>query len=138
MVFHTYDGGESWSDGERFGTSPRSLFFLDKDQGWIGGGSGLIAKYDGTVEISELIKPFIMSFGFQIPARDQLLIKFSQKPEDAYQLSIYSSDGKVVFNSLRMYSSVQTSMNISMLPTGSYFLQIKNKKGSNALKFVKH
>ena len=64
-------------------------------------------------------------------------IKFSQKPEDKYQLSIYSIDGKVVFNSLRMYSSEQTSMNISMLPPGSYFLQIKSNKGINTLKFVK-
>ena len=137
MVFHTYDGGESWSDGERFGTNPRSLFFLDKDQGWIGGSSGLIAKYDGTVEISELDQSLPDVVLFPNPAGDQLQIKFSQKPEDKYQLSIYSIDGKVVFNSLRMYSSEQPSMNISMLPPGSYFLQIKSNKGINTLKFVK-
>ena len=121
-VYHTLDGGITWSDRVDFGlgmATGRSLFFLDENQGWMGGGYGLIAKYSGTVGLAETGRHNNSVTVFPNPARDVIQI-FSHHDEDIDQVRIYDQMGKLVL----IKSAGFESIDISNLSPGFYIVEI--------------
>jgi hypothetical protein len=94
-----------------------------------------ITKFDfetTMLGVSEIDKKFDFSI-YPIPAKDDVNIRSERKIKSA---SIFSMDGKRVYN---IEKQDIKNINVSMLPTGTYFLQVKDEKGnSNQTKFIKN
>ncbi len=66
------------------------------------------------------------------PARTQLNIRFEKV--DSYQISMYSIDGRLVFN--EKTNNAQHSINVESLNKGIYLLKISDEKRSKIVKIV--
>ena len=74
------------------------------------------------------------------PAKDLLYVKLPTSVTGIIQISVMESNGKVILKSQEEFSIVShTGLNISLLPVGLYFVQIKDDKGTilKTLKFQK-
>ncbi|MCS3871120.1 hypothetical protein J3D55_004036 [Chryseobacterium ginsenosidimutans] len=94
-----------------------------------------ITKFDfetTMLGVSDIDKKFDFSV-YPIPAKDDLNIRSERKIKSA---SVFSMDGKRVYN---IEKQDIKNVNVSMLPTGTYFLQVKDEKGNiNQTKFIKN
>ncbi|MCD4723691.1 MAG: T9SS type A sorting domain-containing protein [Bacteroidales bacterium] len=137
-VYHTHDGGITWSDGERLGSYARSIFFLSEDQGWIGGSSGMIVTYDGIVGISESISEDQNILIFPNPTQRVLFVQVLDGSNADITISVYNMEGKIVLQSIENGDTNPVSLDVSQLPAGTYLLQTTSTENQQILKFVKH
>ena len=138
LVYHTHDGGITWSDGERLGSHARSIFFLSEDQGWIGGSSGMIVTYDGIVGISETAYEDQSIFVFPNPTQGELFVQMLDGNNADVRISVYDMEGKIVLQSVENGDTNPISLDVSQLPAGAYLLQTTDTENQQMLKFVKH
>ncbi|MEN8224795.1 MAG: YCF48-related protein [Bacteroidota bacterium] len=137
-MYHTYDGGISWSDGESFGSHPRTLFFLDADRGWTGGSSGLIATYDGTVDVNEVVSGAFEIAVFPNPAHKIIYINTVNHDTENISIGIFNMEGKLVLNTTQSPGDNRCSVDISSLASGTYIIKASSEKGQYAEKFIKY
>lgn len=82
--------------------------------------------------VNDIAKKFDFSV-YPIPAKDDLNIRSERKIKS---VSVFSMDGKRVYS---IEKQDIKNINVSMLPTGTYFLQIKDEKGNiSQTKFIKN
>ena len=138
LVYHTHDGGITWTDGERLGSYARSIFFLSEDQGWIGGSSGMILTYDGIVGISETAYEDQSIFVFPNPTQGVLFLQMPEGSNADITIRVYNMEGKIVLQSIENGNTNPVSLDVSQLPAGAYLLQTTDTENQQMLKFVKH
>jgi hypothetical protein len=88
-----------------------------------------IVKVDASInEISEDFNVVV----YPNPAKTQLNIRFEKA--DSYQISMYSIDGRLVFN--EKTNNAQHSIHVASLNKGIYLLKISDEKRSKIVKIV--
>lgn len=137
-IRHTTDGGINWSEGVLFeGTLARGVFFMDEMQGWIGGGYCMVAKYDGSVKISENLPKASFISIFPNPVSDNLQVNFKQRLTKRAELIICNSEGKIVHRSTVAKGSDYLKLDLTELESSVYVLSINSDNFQETLKFVK-
>jgi NAD kinase len=82
--------------------------------------------------VNDIAEKFDFSV-YPIPAKDDLNIRSERKIKS---VSVFSMDGKRVY---KVEKQDVKNINVSMLPTGTYFLQVKDEKGNiSQTKFIKN
>jgi len=127
-IFHTMDGGQSWSEQGPFGSTNFiiSLFFLTHDIGWLGGSSGLIAKYDGTVGSSEIQEETSYLKIYPNPACQQISIRYP-KIDTRYSILVYDMFGRMVSELPVSPGQEESQIDVSDYPPGMYSVMVKNE-----------
>ncbi len=95
-------------------------------------------SYSPIRQITTNNSPLIISI-FPNPAKDVLQVQVESDKKTALQLIVLSADGKVLMSksiTANEGSSLQ-SINISILPKGSYLLKVKSYKDEQVMKFEK-
>ena len=95
-------------------------------------------SYSPIRQITTNNSPLIISI-FPNPAKDVLQVQVESDKKTALQLIVLSADGKVLMSksiTANEGSSLQ-SINISILPKGSYLLKVKSDKDEQVMKFEK-
>lgn len=137
-VRHTTDGGASWSDPVLLdGSTCRAIFFIDETLGWMGGVHCMVAKYDGTVGISQEELELPIGNVFPNPVKDQLTLEFSEELKERTELLIYDIQGKNHMRSIASKGSEKCRLDVSELSPGIYFILLKGVHNSQTIKFVK-
>ncbi|MCF6342434.1 MAG: YCF48-related protein [Bacteroidales bacterium] len=135
-VYHTFDGGETWVNEQNLGETLYSMFFLDKNTGWLGGDHGLVATYASTVGADENQITRTQALVFPNPADDKIEF-FINKSENILALTIYNSVGQVVRSFSGLHGSNSIKVGFSELNSGIYFVEAKTNSGSYLARFVK-
>lgn len=137
-IYHSADGGQSWDNGQYYGVTARSMFFLDENKGWISGGYGFVATYDGTVGIADNISQLSKVNIFPNPAMDVLHVQLSNVPKAENNIRIYNIEGQLVLQKALDCTPGAIGLDVSSLAPGTYLLKIQNIQGSLGSKFVKY
>ena len=138
FVAYTWDGGEHWDielNTAPHGMPMKSVFFLDFNNAWIVGTQGLIMKYyNPFVRIDESAESYYKSdqpLIYPNPVSDKLTIAY-QDPVD--MLKVFDLSGKLlIVESGEDVNKVDTRS----LSPGTYILEVRTKRSSFSLKFVK-
>jgi len=141
-VYHTYDGGNSWSDGIEFGGGCGifSLFFLNQELGWLGGNKGLIARFDGSINLAEQVLNSDQLSVFPNPTTNAATIDFEILESSHVQLFVFNSSGQVIdvlLNHQLQPGKRSIKWNAHAHPKGIYFVVLKSEEGITTRKIVK-
>jgi photosystem II stability/assembly factor-like uncharacterized protein len=130
-ILKTVDGGRTWED-HRFVGSLFSIDFTSEDIGYISGASNLVMKtengdismlpdnYPWIVTIThESIEDFLV---YPIPVSNELVI---ETPESIspFSVEIRSINGSLISSQYGTYQH-KTTLDLSMFPSGTYFLRL--------------
>ena len=75
---------------------------------------------------------------FPNPANDILNLSLTSTQEDNYSFSILNQLGETISNGQLDFNSKRThALNIENLSNGVYFIQVKNAKSAQTIKFIK-
>jgi photosystem II stability/assembly factor-like uncharacterized protein len=136
-IYHTYDGGVSWTSPENFSyTHLSGMFFLD-NQGWLFGYNGLIAKSSFFVGVDEYSENKEETASvFPNPTTNELKVELSNAKEKILNARIYNMEGHCVinYNSLKEENSI--ILNISNLESGIYIIHVSTGNTKYAMKFM--
>jgi len=135
-LYHSTDGGISWSEPLLLDSHIHSMFFLDGSKGWVGGSHGLIATYDFIVNVRENeFVPDDISV-LPNPASDKILIS-SANNKIIESVNVYDMSGKLIKQTVNMKNIPDNTIDISKFSPGTYILQIKCEGKTSSKKFVK-
>ncbi|MFH1003906.1 MAG: T9SS type A sorting domain-containing protein [Bacteroidota bacterium] len=131
-ILETSDGGSNWEEQESGTTDDlHSVYFIDDDMGYAVGSDGTILETTSGIGISEFNKEKNNFIIYPNPATDNLTI---ESPQQAV-MEISSIQGQLI--KTLATNGNKTSIDISALPNGMYFIKMKTEKGIAVKKFVK-
>lgn len=135
-IFHTYDGGLSWTAGQSFsGIQLRSMFFID-NQGWLGGIKGLVATSTFTVNISESVENISSVSVFPNPTHDAVEIKLHDKTDKITDIKVFNLQGQKVKHFTNLSETNSFKFNVSGLTGGAYVVHVMSVNSENLVKFI--
>lgn len=85
-------------------------------------------------EISEFHKSCGLNV-FPIPARESITISWKEVPQSAIFLNVFNSLGQCILSENQIPSN-QMVLNVSLFPTGTYFLKVSDEENSSTLQFI--
>ncbi len=135
-VYHTFDGGVTWVNKQTFASMLRSMFFLNDEQGWIGGDHGLIVTSNFIVNVNELNEDNATASVFPNPASNNIEIKLHNKYAKIGDIRIFDMQGKLVMHFSGLSKSNTFKFNVSELISGTYIANVTSSKGESLVKFV--
>ena len=141
-VIKTTDGGTSWDDlSIKTNNNLTSIFFNDVSSGWIVGANGTILNTTngGTTGINEAKQPDNSANSLKIypnPATERITVEPSKPGINMNgTISLYGITGQELVKQQLQGSNVQ--INVSLLPSGLYFVKLVNKEKIEFGKFIK-
>ncbi len=137
IVYHTFDGGETWTNEQNLREPIYDMFFINKDNGWIGGRQGLVANYNLTLGFGENQEENNSVLLFPNPVDNQFEISIFNKSESILTLTVYNSVGQVVRQFSSLHGSSPLTVDVSKLSSGIYFLNVTTNSSQYVVKFVK-
>jgi len=135
-VYHTFDGGSSWINEQELDAGLNCMFFFNNEQGWIGGGDGLVAFTSFTVNTNEFGEVKTSVTVFPNPAKDDIEIELYDNSDKINDIKIFSIQGKQVMHLENILKPNALNINISELIGGTYIICITSDKGENLVKFI--
>jgi photosystem II stability/assembly factor-like uncharacterized protein len=101
LLIHTFDGGENWYPIEtNTKNSLRSVFFKDKNTGWVAGNSGTIIKIsdEGLLGVTKNISSNLDSkaFNYPNPFSDFTVIHFTAPETEMINIDLYDLNGQFI------------------------------------------
>lgn len=136
-VSHTIDGGETWFNQQTFDyTSLRAMFFLDDYNAWLGGGYGLTAKSDFTVDIDNSLFEKETIKLFPNPATDYFEIDLVNENEKITEIKVVDIHGKCILHFSEINEFRYYKIDVSELLSGTYIIQIITDTEEIFKKFV--
>ena len=136
-VYYTNDGGETWTSSQSFSSSVlRSMFFLDDKYAWVGGGDGLIAKNDFTVDVENIF--FNESFVkvYPNPGSEYVKIEVSDSDEKIYDVKFLNMQGQSVRQFSNLNESGTFEIDIVGLMGGTYIIDVVSDKREYLVKLI--
>ncbi len=133
-IYHTYDGGLSWTRGQVPGHM-QSMFFLE-NQGWLGGGHGLVATCSFTVGLNEYINMATSISVFPNPADEDIEVKLVDKSDEILDIKIFNLQGQQVLHFPKLAMMYSFKFNISDLKSGIYILNITSTDSEHLIKLI--
>ena len=139
IILKTINGGTNWnSDSSGTGAALYSIYFTSTDTGYVVGNGGIILKTTNgggfPVGLPDLLSKSNALNIYPNPATDKITIESSPTPTPS-QLSIMNLNGQVLIT--RQITEPKTHVDISMLPSGIYFVRIMGERTVEVGKFVK-
>jgi photosystem II stability/assembly factor-like uncharacterized protein len=135
-VYHTFDGGLSWVNDQSLGSSLNTMFFLNNEQGWLGGQDGIVATTNFTVNINEFGEIIPSATVFPNPAKDDIEIKLHDKSDKIKDIKVFNMQGNKVMHFTDLSEHNTFAINVSKLFNGTYVVQITSEKSENIIKFI--
>ncbi len=137
VIYHTYDGGLSWTSPQNFSYKPlTNMYFLD-NQGWLCGYYGLVAETSFYVDIDENGTNEDNGITIQPnPARNKTEVVLTNKFEEAQTIDIYEITGKCVYSSGRLDHDNRLTIDITNLKPGTYIIHVETLIAKYTSKFV--
>jgi len=145
-VQNSADGNNFYSIGEVekevFGDDPDFTF----DHNFVGNHRYfrvLVENLDSTIVTSEVVKIKVEKFLNQSniqpnPATGVIQILYSKNlQEEEKAISIFTVSGKKIISDIQYENISQSNLNIEVLPSGIYFLEIQTSSKKERIKFVK-
>ncbi len=136
-VYHTFDGGETWVNEQNLGETIYSMFFLDKNTGWLGGDKGLVATYASTVSAGEGQQSRSLVLIFPNPAESQVEVSVPDEQGQILNLTVYDVRGRKVRQLTGLNAGNRVRVNVSELPGGLYFVEVETGSGRYFARLVK-
>jgi len=137
-VYYTTDGGQSWDRQFDASKSVLSLFLLDRKNGWICGGNGMVARYENTVNVYEPAQQVDAVEVFPNPATNEVFIRLKDNTDQFRNIRILDIQGKTILDHLNLNIPYSIHLDISSLVTGTYLLKVETAKSQQVIKLFKH
>jgi len=137
VVYHTFDGGTTWDNGQWLGGYLKNFFFLNNELGWVCGDGGLVANYDITVGQNEIIHETDRISLFPNPSNREIMVTTQNIAENIEGIKVFNLKGQQVLNFTDLHQSNTFSFNISGLSKGVYIVHITTTNRQNLIKFIK-
>lgn len=137
VVYHTFDGGATWDNGQWLGAFLKGIFFLNDEMGWVCGDGGLIAAYDITVGQNEIIHETDRISLFPNPSNREIIVTTQNAAENIEGIKVFNLKGQQVLNFTDLHQSNTFSFNISGLSKGVYIVHITATNRQYLVKFIK-
>jgi photosystem II stability/assembly factor-like uncharacterized protein len=139
-VYHTFDGGITWDDGQSFEGTLEDIFFLNDELGWVCGDGGIIANYDitaVTVGLNESGPISNQVLLFPNPSNNEISVSTNNESELIKDINVFDVYGQQVLHFHDVNKPASFTFDISALNKGAYILQLKTDKGQELIKFIK-
>lgn len=127
IILVSNDGGSSWSEIETTSFIEfEDIHFINENNGFCVGEGGTILKYeDESIGLDEYTEDMISIF--PNPTSNLLNIHLSEDIKN-YKLSVNDANGRNIQQELKF--AVSTTMDISQLPAGIYFISITDQNNN--------
>ncbi len=136
MVYHTYDGGDTWTGPQSFYDAQiQDMFFLD-NQGWLGGWSGLIATSSFFVDIENKHNNNSEINIFPNPASSLLEVNMNDHSDKILVVEVLNVQGQKVLSVTELSNNNYLNIDISSLVSGTYFVHIITSKNEAFNKII--
>jgi len=144
LTYHTTDGGSTWAEiPSGVGTGLNKIDFVDRDHGWLAGGSGLILYYDGTASaaphiVSGPARSYALA-AYPNPFNPTTVLSFDIPASGRMRLGVYDITGRLVQTLAdRVYApgSYRVEFDGANLPSGIYFVRMQAKDFSKTQKLA--
>jgi photosystem II stability/assembly factor-like uncharacterized protein len=139
-VYHTFDGGITWDDGQSFEGTLEDIFFLNDELGWVCGDGGIIANYDITAVTVGLNESGPISNQVLLipnPSNNEISVSTNNESELIKDINVFDVYGQQVLHFQDVNKPASFTFDISALNKGAYILQLKTDKGQELIKFIK-
>lgn len=118
-IYHTYDGGLTWTTHEYFSyTFINDIFMIDDNQGWLAGNTGFVAICDFTVDMRE--DKNLKSQHLVFPNPSSTHIKLS---DPNYTLQLHNLQGQ----NIMLLPQVDQQISLNGLAPGVYIATIRKE-----------
>lgn len=143
QVFFTSNGGADWSEifnveANYYDNMIMDFFALDTANAWICTADGRIFTCSDIVGMEEKITTSVISI-YPNPVTNVISITLNIPTANTIVFSLFSLEGKFILqNELEVSAKGNTLLDISYLPSGIYFLNIRGATASESFKVVKY
>ncbi len=138
-LFKTSDGGNSWVESSAGTLNPfKSIFFTDQETGYTVGLNGNIFKTTNSGGINVIQDAFIARSNFNLypnPATTKIILNNTSEFVGETNVIIFSTQGRQLFNHT-FTTQEYFELDVSILSTGIYLLEIQNNAGVETKKLV--
>lgn len=138
LMLKTINGGSDWTT-QKVPTPGylNSIFFPDENTGYVVGDNGVILKTTNGSELGLFDVPQVsqMLTIFPNPVKDKFIVESSSILTHA-ELTLFSINGQAILT--KRTTNDKTELDISMLPPGVYFVQIKSDRSIEKGKIIKY
>lgn len=147
FIYRSTDGGQSWyqENNNNFDTRLFGIYFTDRNNGWLAGGNGMIAKYTGTPSNvfsennSGNIKSFYLCQNFPNPFNPETIINYELQNTNYVSLEIFDMLGKRVeslIDKKQAPGKYSVKWNASGYSSGTYFYKLETDAYSETKSMV--
>ncbi len=135
VIYHTYDGGLSWTERESIhSTQLQCMFFLD-NQGWLGGNDGLVATSSFYVGLEEETVNTSSLSVYPNPASDKMYFVSNDIANQILDVKVVNLQGQELLHLTNNTGSHKIQISVSDLPSGTYIANINSLKSRTLIKF---
>ncbi len=127
-IYHTYDGGETWTEPQLFGNNDlRDMFFLE-NQGWLGGLNGLVANTSFFVDIANVENRNSSIKIFPNPVNSNMVVSLNDASEKILVVEILNLQGQQLKYFSYLSGNNTMKFDVSTLVDGTYIVHVVTSK----------
>ena len=135
-VWHTSDGGITWTNPTTFEVHLYNFYFLNDGRGWITGQSGLVAWNGSFVNIDEVKDSRATFVLTPNPATDFVTINLTNNTASIRSVKVVNMLGQQVITTGKLNIKSSYQLNVSTLQSGTYIIKVSTSGGEQFEKLV--